>query len=115
KRALTFFDRLLLGTSGLLGTLILFLWLFTDHSAAAWNFNLLWANPANLYFACVPLKFIGKRIKWCFGGLLIMILLLLAGWPVIPQDLHEGALPLVLGIGWIAWRVNRMHICSDSK
>jgi len=41
-------DFLLLGFTGITGLLIIFLWFFTDHTATAWNFNLLWAFPLNL-------------------------------------------------------------------
>ncbi|MFM1877944.1 MAG: hypothetical protein RLZZ241_810 [Bacteroidota bacterium] len=44
-------DVLLLAGTGLAGIIIFFLWFLTDHSATAWNFNILWANPLNLLAA----------------------------------------------------------------
>ena len=44
-------DFLLFFTSGAAGCLLLFLWFFTDHTATAWNANLLWAFPANVFLA----------------------------------------------------------------
>lgn len=40
-------DAFLFMGTGLLGLFMLFLWFLTDHSATAWNANLLWALPTN--------------------------------------------------------------------
>ena len=36
------FDRLLFGVIGLIGVLILFLWLFSSYPSTKWNWNILW-------------------------------------------------------------------------
>ena len=41
-------DIALFGTIGILGVVVAFLWFFTDHSATAWNWNILWAFPGHL-------------------------------------------------------------------
>lgn len=41
-------DVALFGTVGILGIVVAFLWFFTDHSATAWNWNILWAFPGHL-------------------------------------------------------------------
>ena len=41
-------DVALFGTIGILGVVVTFLWFFTDHSATAWNWNILWAFPGHL-------------------------------------------------------------------
>lgn len=46
-----FLGRLLLVITGLLGCLMLFMWLGTDHQACQDNFNVIWALPTNLIFA----------------------------------------------------------------
>jgi hypothetical protein len=53
KKAISnrFWDIFLLSLTGIAGVVIFFLWFLTDHSATAWNFNILWANPLNLYAA----------------------------------------------------------------
>jgi hypothetical protein len=53
-------DRLLFGTVGLLGTVMLLLWFATDHHDTAWNPNLLWAMPTHLVLAFC----IGAAAKW---------------------------------------------------
>ena len=44
-------DFLLFFSTGAAGLVLLFLWFFTDHTATAWNGNLLWAFPVNLFLA----------------------------------------------------------------
>jgi hypothetical protein len=41
-------DVALFGVIGILGLVVAFLWFFTDHSATAWNWNILWAFPGHL-------------------------------------------------------------------
>jgi hypothetical protein len=41
-------DVALFGAVGILGLVVAFLWFFTDHSATAWNWNILWAFPGHL-------------------------------------------------------------------
>ncbi|MUH36614.1 DUF4105 domain-containing protein [Zobellia amurskyensis] len=46
-------DFILFFSTGIIGVLIIFLWFFTDHSATAGNFNILWAFPPNLIIAFI--------------------------------------------------------------
>lgn len=59
--------------SGLLGIMLLFMWLGTDHQSCANNYNLLWALPFNLPFAFT----IFKPRKWHKQYSLIAIILLI--------------------------------------
>lgn len=47
---------LLLFTTGLLGVLMLFMWLGTDHQACSDNYNVLWAVPFNVVVAFIAHK-----------------------------------------------------------
>lgn len=49
-------DSLLFFVTGLAGVLLIFLWFFTDHSATANNFNILWVFPLNLIVGFVIIK-----------------------------------------------------------
>lgn len=49
-------DAVLFMGTGLLGMFMLFLWFLTDHSATAWNANLLWALPTNAGLALYALR-----------------------------------------------------------
>lgn len=48
--------RLILIITGLLGFLILFMWLLTDHQACDNNYNILWALPTNFLLAFLNFK-----------------------------------------------------------
>lgn len=49
-----FMSFLFLLVTGLLGTLMLVMWLGTDHQGCQENYNILWALPTNLIFAFLP-------------------------------------------------------------
>ncbi|WP_239985680.1 MULTISPECIES: DUF4105 domain-containing protein [Arenibacter] len=49
-------DSLLFFMTGLAGVLLVFLWFFTDHTATANNFNILWVFPLNLIVGFIILK-----------------------------------------------------------
>jgi hypothetical protein len=55
-------DFTILFTTGIAGTLVVFLWFFTDHSTAPNNFNFLWAFAPNLIIAFLMLK--KNQQKW---------------------------------------------------
>jgi len=115
KPGISFFDRILLIVTGIVGWLLFFLWFFTDHQAAAWNFNLLWANPFNLFFAMLSVKAMHKWAYMYFQVNLIVVSLLLVFWVFLPQNLHEAALPLVIALGWIAWRGAKLKKTSSPQ
>ena len=74
-------DVIIFLITGSVGILVVYLWFFSDHNAAAQNFNFLWAFPFNfvLIFAIcknkIPIWFIGY-IKL----LIILIVLLFLHW-----------------------------------
>lgn len=98
KRSKTtkWFDITLFGILGLLGWLLLILWIATDHKAAANNFNLLWAIPFHL-FAAIALfkKSIPAWVHTYFRVIVIITASLLAGWALLPQQMNSYLLPLV--------------------
>jgi hypothetical protein len=99
NRSLRLFDFLLFFVYGLLGLFFLLLWLATDHNAAAWNLNLLWAWPTHLIVAFFVLK--KQRPRWVNWYLAITAglgLLLVLCWFIIPQALNMALIPLTLVI-----------------
>lgn len=80
--------KTLLGLNGVLGLLIFSLWFFTDHTATAFNLNLLWANPLNLVFIFL------NSLTWWRVFFVINCITLIT-WSFVPQDLHEAVLPLI--------------------
>ena len=96
SKGFVWFDIVLFSAVGLLGWLLLLLWLFTDHEAAAQNFNLLWAIP--LHFPLVWLLLRKRKpvfLRVYFGANALLQIITLAGWAFWPQDLHNALLPLV--------------------
>jgi hypothetical protein len=62
NRRTKFLDFTLLFTTGLIGLILAYLWLFSSHSTAPKNFNVLWAFLPNLWVAFFMLKTSPK--KW---------------------------------------------------
>ncbi len=93
------FDFLLFLIIGLLGLFLLLLWLATDHAAAARNLNLLWAWPTHLLAAFFLFR--KTKPRWVNRYLLMTAvtgLLLVVFWPMVPQALNHGLIPVVLVI-----------------
>lgn len=98
KRLSLVFDSVLFTVLGVLGVLLLLLWIATSHQAAAKNFNLLWALPTHLIAAFAFFR----QPRWLasyFLGVSILCVVLLVTWPVLPQMLHYSLIPLVMAIG----------------
>lgn len=91
------FDMVLFFVVGLLGILLFLLWVATDHQAAAYNFNLLWALPTH----AIAAFFLGRNVlaNWMHKYMLLTALLAtvaLLGWPLWPQMYHAAFLPIML-------------------
>lgn len=101
ERRSRYLDVFLLGFTGLIGIFIILLWFATDHTATAYNYNLLWAFPISL----VLLYAIGKKNhsqKLKRYALLLLLLLLLLGihWLTNVQQFAIALLPLLIGLGF---------------
>lgn len=101
------FDVMLFFTTGVVGTLLLTLWLATDHQAAARNFNLLWALPTNLVILGIFFKRARPLVKKYFLGVAVLSVVVIAGWTFIPQQMNLFLLPLVGVLALRAWAVSR--------
>ena len=97
-RATKITDYVFFTLQGLLGLLLLFLWLGTDHSAMNTNLNLLWANP----LALILVFFLNKKqqpIKFVTLVLLFLsALLTLLGWNFLPQQFNPAFIPISLSV-----------------
>ena len=95
RQLLLNFDTLLFFLTGLLGILILFMWLGTDHIMCRNNYNLLWAWPLNV----VAAFYLHSRKKWhriYFLIQAIFLLFMLSVWFLLPQLLNISLIPIVL-------------------
>ncbi|MGB0770258.1 MAG: DUF4105 domain-containing protein [Flavobacteriaceae bacterium] len=91
-------DISIFSVTGLTGVLLLLLWFATDHTATAYNYNLLWAFAFNLLFIPTLLK---KRVKKRFIGylkfLILMMFLMALHWSTGVQSFNISLIPI-----WIA-------------
>ena len=94
-KILALFDTVFFLMLGLLGILILVLWIIRIDDVCRNNYNLLWALPTHLPVAFV----ITKKKIWVRSYLrvvLLITLLLAAGWLLIPQQLNSAVVPLLV-------------------
>jgi len=96
------FDGLLFFSTGLLGCILIFMWVGTNHSMTKDNYNLLWAIPTHI-IASFFIQSKKKFIKNYFRLTAIAGVLLLAAWYFLPQQLNIALLPLVLLLIFRSW------------
>lgn len=111
KKLTKWFDVTLFIVVGLIGWLLLLLWIATDHKAAANNFNLLWAFPLHLVGAIMLLqKTPGRRTVQYFTFVEILTGILIGFWAIWPQQLNPFLLPVVFSI-----LVRAVVICKNIR
>jgi hypothetical protein len=101
---------------GLLGWSLLLLWFGTNHTAAANNWNLLWAMPLHLFFGIILFRTV--RPKWVGWYALMTILLCLAillAWDFLPQLLHYSLKFIVVLQLFLAVGIFREERLSNSR
>lgn len=98
QKFLRLFDRIWFTLLGLLGILLLYMWLGTDHGSCRDNWNLLWAFPLHL----IPgmLNWEDSRVKKYFKFILILSAVSLIGWMLLPQQLNLALIPVIAISGW---------------
>ena len=103
-RSRDWIDSVALSFVGGMGLLMLWLWVGTRHHST-WNYHLLWAWPTHLF---VPLLLRVPKLRRLlriylkvYGG---MLLLLLLGWGLVPQEVPEAVLPV-----WILLLLRVVH------
>ncbi len=96
KKLSRWFDITVFLTIGVVGILLFLLWAFTDHKAAANNFNLLWALPTHAVMAfSLMLKQKSAWLRKYFLGTIILSAILLGSWHFLPQLLNVFLIPVV--------------------
>ena len=96
-RSTRIFDGLVFMAWSFIGFNGIFLWFFTNHYAADYNWNILWALPTNAIFGYAIMK--KNRPTWTRSYSLFLIVLyvgLLMGWNQLPQLLHYSLKFVVL-------------------
>jgi hypothetical protein len=100
-------DRITLFVTGLVGVMLVLLWFFTDHTATAYNLNLLWANPLNLVIAFFPAT---RLIRWkkYITAYMVVLGLLLILWYFLPQHMNLAVIPLIAAILFAGVRMMKL-------
>lgn len=108
KRSTRIFDGLVFMITSFIGFNGIFLWFFTNHYSADYNWNILWALPTNAIFGYALLK--KNRPRWTRHYALFLIALyagLLMGWNYVPQLLHPSLKFIVILLLFLAVGVFR--------
>lgn len=95
KKATAYIDVFLLCISGLLGILLLFMWLGTDHTVCKSNYNIAWALPTNF----IAGFFYFKKPRWLktyFMFAASLSAILIAAWFWLPQDINIAIAPFAV-------------------
>ncbi len=94
-----YLDLFIFFFTGLIGVFLLLLWFATDHTATAYNYNLLWAFPISilLIFAIFK-KQVSKKLKRYTVMLLLLLVLLTIHWITGVQVFAIGLLPLLVAL-----------------
>lgn len=92
-------DTVLFFVTGIVGVLLLVLWLATDHTATINNYNILWAFPVNLIFCTLlskktPKKWLSRYLSF----LIILLILLVMHWCTGVQVFAGALLPLLIAL-----------------
>jgi len=90
-------DIALFGAVGILGLVVAFLWFFTDHTATAWNWNILWAFPGHLVLvwglvARPNANWISSYLLFAMGATIMTLLL----WMFGLQSFSPALIPILL-------------------
>jgi hypothetical protein len=89
------FDGLFFFLTGVLGIILIFMWVSTDHSMTKNNFNLIWAWPTHTIMAF----FVNSKKAWVqqyFKFTAVALLAVLISWFFLPQQMNNALIPIVL-------------------
>jgi hypothetical protein len=95
QRGMIIFDKFFFTVVGLLGILLVFMWIGTDHSMTKNNYNLAWALPS---FIVIPwlLKKQNDSVYTFIALHRYILAFMLLGWTILPQQMNPALLPVVL-------------------
>ncbi len=112
QNVLSLLDSFLFFTVGLLGIILVLMWVGTDHIMTKNNYNLLWAWPMHIVYAF----FMHKNTKWvkAYSMLVaVFLILFLCCWFFVAQKMNNALLPLVVLMIWRA--VSSINKANDFR
>ena len=96
-KALGFWSSLNLFIIGLLGIVLVFMWIGTDHNATKMNFNLLWASPFHfILIFCLIKESWNNFTYWYLILSLILIFTTILFWFTLTQEFNSFVKPIIL-------------------
>ena len=82
---------------GLLGIVLVFMWIGTDHNATKMNFNLLWASPFHfILIFCLIKESWNNFTYWYLILSLILIFTTILFWFTLTQEFNSFVKPIIL-------------------
>ena len=97
KKRVAWLDVSIFAVIGLVGVVLLGMWLLTDHQVAQNNWNIAWAFPLHLVYAFLVTKQrLGKFAGLYANFFRYYYLALVVLFPVLPQRLDFATIPLML-------------------
>lgn len=115
-----YLDGIIFFSTGLIGVLLLLLWIATDHSTTVHNYNLLWAFPLSLFLCFAISKKQPKKwlVKY-FAFLLILFALLCLHSITGVQTFAIGFIPLFVALGiryvYVFTYLKKQTVTTNSK
>jgi hypothetical protein len=106
KRPMKWFDRFFFLLIGLLGCLLLFMWLGTDHRQTKDNWNLAWAWPFHILAPFLLNKPSPNARRYFLIYFWVTAALLLA-WIILPQELNTAVIPILLLAMARSWSISK--------
>ena len=97
EKALRFWSSLNLFIVGLLGIILVFMWIGTDHNATKMNFNLLWAS--HFHFILIYCLIKGNWNNFTYWYLILSLLLIFTTilfWFTLTQEFNSFVKPIIL-------------------
>ncbi len=92
-------DFLIFLFTGLIGIFLLLLWFATDHTATAYNYNLLWAFPVSILFiVAIARKNVSAKMQRYILLLILLLALLAIHWITGVQVFATALLPILIAL-----------------
>ena len=110
RNILSLLDSFLFFTVGLLGIILVLMWVGTDHIMTKNNYNLLWAWPMHIVYAFFMHKNT-KRVKTYSLLVTVFLILFLCCWFFVAQKMNNALLPLIV---LMIWRVGSSTIKANN-
>lgn len=99
-------DNTLMIITGLLGLLLLFMWMGTDHQSFSRNLNLVWAMPINLVLAFVSDRK-KEYVRRYFNVYSILLIMLMVVGILYVGLINTSLFPVIVLLSYRSWVLSR--------